>query len=311
MSLKGCRKRPVYAVVSHDAGGAEIVSSWVRHHPENDYRFILGGPAVRIFKGKCPAYRNEPPSLLNKCIAGSDMLLTGTSWASDMEKRAILIAKENNVHSASFIDHWVCYPERFKFAGKMILPDEIWVGDRDAFVLAKKHFPESLLRLISNPYFEDVQKEIRAKVTKRPDRSGALRIAYICEPIAEQAKKEYGKDLHFGYTEFDAMDNFLRHVPYIAGNGRAYEIRIRLHPAESKGKYAKILRRYPDVHASISEGTSLVDDCVWADLVAGCESTALVVGLLASRKVLSVIPESGKNCSLPQKKIMHLHTKKR
>ena len=39
-------------VVSHDAGGAEILSSWVRQHPEHKASFLLMGPAKAIFLKK-------------------------------------------------------------------------------------------------------------------------------------------------------------------------------------------------------------------------------------------------------------------
>jgi hypothetical protein len=41
-------------------------------------------------------------------------------------------------------------------------------------------------------------------------------------------------------------------------------------------------------------------------VVVGCESMAMVVGLLAQKKVVSSIPPSGRHCRLPQKNIVHL-----
>ena len=39
-------------VVSHDAGGAEILSSWLKRKNRNNLFFILKGPALDIFKKK-------------------------------------------------------------------------------------------------------------------------------------------------------------------------------------------------------------------------------------------------------------------
>ncbi|MDD5136217.1 MAG: hypothetical protein PHX20_07965 [Candidatus Omnitrophica bacterium] len=305
-SKKHAKDALKYLIVCHDAGGSEIISSWVKRHQENGYRFILAGPAVGIFKGKLRKVRNTPVSLMRKYVCDSDRVLTGTSWGSDIEKRAILIARENGVSVASFMDHWVNYPQRFILDGKEVLPNEIWVGDAEAFALAKKYFPKAMVRLVSNPYFKDIKKEIKAKDKRRRSKGSPLRILYLCEPIANHVRKEFGDDNYYGYTEFDAMRNFLHHLPGIAGKYKTREIRIRQHPAEPKGKYRELLKWHPSLRAVMSKGSSLVDDCLWADWIVGCESMALVIGLLASRKVFSVIPESGRACSLPHKNIVRL-----
>ena len=38
-------------VISHDAGGAEVLSSWIKENPDN-YSLLLGGPAKEIFQKK-------------------------------------------------------------------------------------------------------------------------------------------------------------------------------------------------------------------------------------------------------------------
>ena len=52
-------------IVSHDAGGAEVVSSWVRRHPEYQFEFCLDGPAVEIFKRKIGTIDNQSVNNLN------------------------------------------------------------------------------------------------------------------------------------------------------------------------------------------------------------------------------------------------------
>ena len=37
-------------VVAHDAGGAEVVSAWVKKNPQNVFTYLLQGPAVKIFQ---------------------------------------------------------------------------------------------------------------------------------------------------------------------------------------------------------------------------------------------------------------------
>ena len=50
----------------------------------------------------------------------------------------------------------------------------------------------------------------------------------------------------------------------------------------------------------------LIIEIINSDIVVGCESMALVVGLLANKQVISSIPPEGRICQLPQKEIQHL-----
>src|SRR5262245_30427596 len=116
-------------IVSHDAGGAEILSSWCRREVGHEYDFLIEGPAKNIFLRKCSVQPNISPR------PPYDLVLTGTSWASDLEKRYILWAKKQAIRVASFLDHWTQYEERFSIGSIDTFPDEIWVGDAHAFRL--------------------------------------------------------------------------------------------------------------------------------------------------------------------------------
>ena len=132
-----------YLVVSHDAGGAEIASSWVRQNSQNDYSFVLDGPAVSIFRKKLKEIKIKPVAELKRLADESDFVLTGSSQSSDLEKEAISNAKCSKTKSATFLDYWHGYIERFELDGKLILPDEIWVADEYAFELARQNFPKN------------------------------------------------------------------------------------------------------------------------------------------------------------------------
>ena len=289
-------------VVSHDAGGAEVVSSWARRHPEYQFEFCLDGPAIEIFQKKIVTLENQPAAYLAQFIQKSDWVLTGTSWASDLEKEAIKLGKEQNKKVVSFLDHWVNYPQRFEYNGQTCLPDEIWVGDEDALRIAQNYFSQDKVRLVPNPYFQDIRDELKT-IKAPPQQTTKTRILYVCEPIEEHSIREYGHPLHWGYTEYDAMRFFFEKLPNIISMEKVECVRIRKHPSESKNKYDNILQEYPVIPFQKSEGHTLIEDCVWSDWVVGCESMAIVVGLLAGKKVYSCISPGGKTCSLPHKHI--------
>ena len=79
--------RPV-AVVSHDSGGAEILSSYLLHRATRE-ALVLEGPAVAIFERKLGAINPVP---LEEAVQRSAWILAGTSWQSDLEWRAIVRA---------------------------------------------------------------------------------------------------------------------------------------------------------------------------------------------------------------------------
>ena len=136
------------AVVSHDAGGAEILSSWLRHS-QAPYCSVLDGPATGIFLrklGACPTWS------LNDAIQVCDWVLCGTSWQSDLEKKAIVQAKAAGKKVVAFLDHWVNYRARFQLGDALVMPDELWVGDPDAQAIAQAIFPALRVVLTPNPY---------------------------------------------------------------------------------------------------------------------------------------------------------------
>ena len=90
-------------IVCHDAGAAEIISSWISKN-KNQYIYFLKGPALKIFKRKLKVVRIHT---LSEVIAASDWILCGTGWQSDIEKKAIQLAKNNRKKVVSYLDHWV------------------------------------------------------------------------------------------------------------------------------------------------------------------------------------------------------------
>src|SRR5258708_33490214 len=109
------------AVVSHDAGGAEVLSSYVRRNVVSAV-FALAGPARSVFTRKLGAVDIVD---VEAAVAAASWVLCGTSWQSDIELQAIVVARASGQRGLSFIDHWVNYRERFQRAGRERLPDEV------------------------------------------------------------------------------------------------------------------------------------------------------------------------------------------
>jgi hypothetical protein len=287
------------SVVAHDAGGAEILSSYLRK-TRLPAHLTLEGPAVKVFERKLGAVRLFP---LEEAIAKSSQVLCGTSWQSDLEFEAIRQARVASKHCVAFIDHWVNYRERFVRGGVACYPDEIWVGDAIAETIARRELPEVAVKVVANPYLEDMQAELQQVTPAHvPDRRAV--VLYVCEPVSEHALMRYGNRRHFGYVEEEALKFFLDNLDALRLEiGR---IRIRLHPSEITGKYDWALRDY-NLPIEIVGKETLVEGIAGSDVVVGCESMAMIVGLLANKRVISCIPAQGPACRLPHREIEKLN----
>ena len=286
------------AIVCHDAGGAEILSSWLRRCEES-YCLVLDGPAKAIFQRKLGVHRAIS---LSDAIKQSDWVLCGTGWQSSLERKAINQAKAAGKKVVAFLDHWVNFAERFQEQGVAVYPDEIWVGDIEAEKIAKAHLRGVKIVLQPNPYFEDFQLEF-SKIKIASSDSEKYSILYVCEPIREHALLQHGDERYWGYTEEDALQYFLQNVN--AMGCAVGKIKIRPHPSESKSKYDWAIDN-ATLTIEMGGGKTLLEETAEADVVVGCESMAMVVGLLAKKRVISSSPPGGKTCSLPHPEIEHL-----
>src|SRR5689334_6509296 len=200
-------------VVSHDAGGAEIVASYVAQR-NLDCMFVLEGPAVKVFERRMGSVGIAS---LDEAIATCDWLLCGTSWQSDIEWRALELGHRCGKRTVAFLDHWGHYRERFIRQGQERLPDEIWVGDALAEVRARQCFPGRQINLVPNPYFEDLKREIAAATSPQTATARGLNVLFVTEPLREHGLREYGNERHWGYTEEEALRCFLSNLPVVGG----------------------------------------------------------------------------------------------
>jgi hypothetical protein len=271
-------------VVSHDAGGAEILASYVAQNAL-DCRLVLAGPALEVFQRRLGAIQVHP---LVEAIAASDWCLLGSGWQSELEWQALGEAKRLGKRAVTFLDHWVNYPERFERAGERRLPDEIWVGDEDALTLARGHFPDTPVTLVPNPYFDDVQREIARAEAQRPPRGGpGAAVLFVLENLSGHARKRFDDERHFGYTEFDALEYFFSRLGDL-GLPIA-QITLRPHPTDPRDKYSAVVARHAPL-ARISSGKSLLEEIAEADVVVGCETMAMLPAVLAGKRVLCSVP---------------------
>lgn len=287
------------AIVCHDAGSAEIISSWLRQRQQSNVYLVLEGPAISIFESKNIAGTRTS---LAEAVSACTWMLCGTSWQSDLELHAIALAKASSKRVVVFLDHWANYQDRFLQFGQLVLPDELWVGDEEALVLARQCFANLPITLQGNAYFEEMVIEF-ANLSPVKGSNRDVVVLYVCEPVSEHCEKKYGDPRYLGYTEQEALKFFLHSLEHLVEG--VQKIIIRPHPSEKDGKYdwVQFETQYP---VEISKRGPLLPEMASVHMVAGCESMAMVIGILTGRRVISTIPPSGQKCRLPHKNIEHL-----
>lgn len=285
-------------VVAHDAGGAEILSSYIRQQGLVCI-YCLEGPARGVFSRKL----GQVESLhLDELVLRSDLVLCGTSFLSDLEWRALGLARAAGKPSVAALDHWVNYRQRFFRHGNWHFPDEIWVGDEIGESLARKECPGIKTTLVPNPYFLDIKRELAA-LPKPQEAANGLRILYVSEPLREDGLALYGDEMYWGYTEEDALRYFLSNI-HVFGE-QIGQIVIRPHPQEENDKYRWAVREF-DLPIVSGLDKTLLEQIVACDVVVGCATMAMVVGLLAGKRVISCTPPGSKADPLPHPEIENM-----
>ena len=292
-------------VVACEAGASQILASMLARLNLSNVRFILEGPAIRIFENKFGPLFLEP--LTGDLVRTFDLILTGTSLVPDLERRVIKLGREAGIRVCSVVDHWVNYRQRFTPVnggrGDAIFPDETWVCDEPAIAAAvREGLPEEHLRKIENYYFTGLQGK------SWPAEPG--RILYVCEPVFDDVKLLTGNGNAWGYNEFELVSDFLRNLEKMDGVFK--KAILRLHPNEPQDKYDELIAKYPGqipVEISSVEIRSIEEDCSRAEVIVGVESMALVIGLHFGKKVFSCLPQNvTKQCHLPHREIQHIRS---
>lgn len=279
------------AVVAHDAGGAnQIIALLKAHTGAMNIRAYLQGPALKLWSQSFP--ESNVCASLEDALSGSQSLLAGTGWASDLEYNAIDLAQSTGLHTAALLDHWTNYEQRFIRDKRAISPSEYWVVDQYALSIAKQTFPQGKLKQIPDFYLQSQIEQIP------PPSSCEDNLLYVLEP----ARSCWGKSQP---GEFQALDYMLEKLPLMK-LPHGINIRLRPHPSENKGKYQSWIAQQNNANITLDESATLASALSDSKWVAGCESYALTLALASGRTVYCTLPPWAPTCRLPHKGLIQV-----
>ena len=252
-------KNSKIAVIAHDAGGAELLSFWIKNHKKNKYLFHLKGPALNVFRKNKVNFKNKS---INKIIKISDFVLTGTSLKSNLEISALKMSRQLSKKSYSFIDHWINYKDRFKRGGKYFLPDVLLASDKYAYKILKKTFKNIEIKVVKNYYLESFKKTKRDKIYKNT-------ILFLSSNNDLNIKKKFISDKEIVEKLIKKIiKTFPSHNNFI----------IRPHPTEKKNKYLFLSKKnFKYLKIKIDKFKKIESSLKKARVVIGYDTMGIVV----------------------------------
>ena len=260
-------------VFSHDAGGAQILSSFLLKKKVFKVHGICQGPAKKIFKEKKITVSKTS---IKKTLTFGDIFFTTTSWKSNIEKKAMEKLFLNKKKFITFVDHWVHFKKRFNLK---YLPNEIWSFDKKSFTICKKIFKKVKVKLKKNFFHTFALKKI--STYKKPTKY-KLNYLYLTEPLSNLYKKLYKKKISF--SETDALNFFLSKCK------NKNKITIRVHPNDSVKKYNYVLKKFNHLNIKFDNKTSIYKQLATNFNVVSYQSSVLNLAYKNKNKVFCSSP---------------------
>jgi len=270
------------AVVAHDAGGAEVLSAYMKKQGIKKAAYYLRGSAADIFKEKgliSSSYVFDP--------AWDDRtgyLFASMSWKDDIALRMTREAKRRGIPAELILDSWYDYSRRFGAPGrswKDNLPDRLTVCDDVAEGIARRQRLDSYCSInkIANPYLEEILTAYVLNGHRKKARDNYL--LFLSSPISEARAHRLNE---LSGTKLSGMD-LIKDVLAVC-NKKGITVKVRLHPSEKSA----CIDPYAGLGAGIESAdikNSLLDDLSGAKYVVGFCSMALVVAALLGKTAVS------------------------
>ena len=278
--------------ISNDPGGAEALSSYLRHRGKEHscFRCVAQGFAKKIFISKgLGKYLIDTKKGKELILKGHiDLLLASTGRSSDLSTNFIALAKSHSIKTVTILEHWLGYKERFGYPSRdwrSNLPDEIWVVDKLARKIAEKEFGKAArIKIKPNFYFKDLRAEY-SKSSASKDRR-YFNVLFLNQPIL---KKIASKKMKIKITEIEKVTKLINFMKTMDCS-RPIRFTIRQHPIESRSGFAEVVKGNTDcsnfrVVLSDPSRNSLVEDVKSADVVIGIQSSALTIASLFKKTI--------------------------
>lgn len=275
-------KNKIVNFTCYDAGAAEIISNFIKFTKIKKYNLTLGNLAKKIFiKNKVRLKLIK----LKDAIKKSDIFITGTSWKYSYELKLInKISKLNRKKSIVILDDFINLKNRFLLKNNYIFPDELWIPNNiPKQRINSKFLKYCKIKIIKNYYLNNVKKDL--KNLKKP-KNYKKNLLFLSQPIRDVSNKFTFKKIK--YDELDYLKKLLLKVNKFTLKKKINLFTIRLHPAEKKNKYNKLINDFKNIPIELSK-QSLLNDIVGHRYVFGMNTNAMKIAIMNKNIVISLL----------------------
>ncbi|MFA4870252.1 MAG: hypothetical protein WC623_18785 [Pedobacter sp.] len=226
-----------------------------------------------------------------------NLIFTGTSYTSNIEKTTILLAKRRGIHIKSFVDHWTSISNRFRDdKGNLNLPNDIWVLDERARLIAvDEGISSESLYISGNPYHMWL-KNWKPKITRELffkniglDTEKRI-ILFAPDPLSNVN----GLDT-YGFDELSASIKLVNCVNDSSVEFRdATQILVKMHPNQVVKELENIF--FGQANFTILPPEINTNESIYfSDIVVGFFSSILIEADLMDKPVVRFFEKDSKN----------------
>jgi hypothetical protein len=286
---------------SQDPGGADALLPVMRaltakHH---QVKWIASGASQSTLEREgvrfIPATVAETKAIMNVFESfGPDVVITGTSCGSSVDKATISIATRLKIRTIAVVDYWSYYKLRFQDpTGERFIPDTICVVDRRMKEeMVKAGYREKQIVITGNPRFDTFRSTARRTRKRQP-----ATVLFLSQPFTEISDLNLG----IGYTELDALRDIASVLIRINRTAPDhYHLIVRPHPKERLAKYTS-LPTTPSLRISLDRTRQVEETMGQVRLIIGMSSVALLEAALRGYPVLSYQPNMKKELNILSK----------
>jgi len=278
-------------IIGNDQGGAvalaAILNQLASHH---EVHVMASGPAYDLWQHNAVKLERMDDATAQAIQSRlqdiqPDLVVTGTSHYSELERSAWIAAKALGIPSLAVVDAWVNFPERFTRLSDNVLvhPDAVaTIDDNTSNQVSALLGDKIRCHVTGHPHLEGiVEKHKKRGHHKRAN--DITKVMFFSNPV-------YGDEHEEGsyHDQFDAIEFLFNaceasQTPLMLG--------IKPHPREPMDRWDAWAQEHKDafdrgwVRFESGYSEPLIED---ADIVSGITSMALVEGALMDKALLSI-----------------------
>ena len=283
--------------VFSDPGGAKPILSLIENENLSDSVVISDRiyPFFKDFRSRVEPCNEEVETIIDKYKP--DLIYTGTSYSSNIEKKFIRFAVLNGIQSVSFIDHWTSMRKRFEDEkGSLILPDQIAVIDERAKQIAiNEGLDENRIAITGNPYHKWLSRW-KPIVTKQEflhsiglDKLNKKIALYAPDPLSN-----VNGFSTFGFDEISSTKEIIEAISEESNICHDWIILIKAHPNQNLNKLKSLLVNN-DMFKLLPPEIDTNTCIFYSDIIIGFFSSLLIEANILKKNIFRYLPLELKN----------------